>query len=236
MRRFLCVLCVAGCGGVKSGPEPLLDAMIDGLSDGGGSSACTVHDSVDSCGPACVTCPAGDDRQSPICNGAACDVVCVDDAPRCSDNSCSRLAWTFDGNTLDGITPRAPTGLRVAVRSHNGNLALALDVTNLIEVSFVVPICVTGNLQVQSKTLHAKVFFEGGVTSGNDYYVQAALPTPRAGAYLVNIRMPSGVSVDYAAAMDMSQFSNMATDVVFQAGALGVQFSGTIWFDDIKIE
>jgi hypothetical protein len=137
---------------------------------------------------------------------------------------------------LDGITPRAPTALRPVVRNHNGNLALALDVTNLTEVSFVVPICVTGNIQLQTKTLSATVFFEGGTASGNAYYVQASVPMPKTGAYLMNRSMPSGTSVTYVAPISMSQFANMATDVVFQAGALGVQFTGTIWFDDIKVE
>jgi hypothetical protein len=36
--------------------------------------------------------------------------------------------------------------------------------------------------------------------------------------------------------MNMSQFANTATTVVFQAGSLGAQFSGTLWFDDIKIQ
>jgi hypothetical protein len=36
----------------------------------------------------------------------------------------------------------------------------------------------------------------------------------------------------------MSSSSNAATttSVVFQAGTLGQQFSGTIWFDDIKLQ
>lgn len=121
------------------------------------------------------------------------------------------------------------------MRNHNGNLALAIDVTNLGEVSFKIPICLSGSLQLQTRTLSATVFFEGGTTPGDQYYVQTSVPSPMTGAFLTNKAMPSGAFVTYSAPISMSQFANNATEAVFQAGAFA-QFSGTIWFDDIKIQ
>lgn len=228
------VIGLLACGNVKNAPGTSQDAA---LPDG--PAACTVHDTVDSCGAACTRCPAADDRQTPTCNGTACGVACLGGAPRCSDNSCSQLAWTFDANRIDGIAPRMPSGLVLAVRNHAGNLALAMDVTfgaSLGEVSFRVPVCVSGNLQLQTRTLSATVFFEGGTDTGNQYYVQSSVPAPMAGAYLTTTAVPSGSYVNYTAPISMSQFANTATDVVFQAGTLGAPFTGTIWFDDIKIQ
>jgi hypothetical protein len=48
--------------------------------------------------------------------------------------------------------------------------------------------------------------------------------------------LPSRAYVTYSAPISMSQVANPATTVVFQAGTLGAAFSGTIWFDDIKIQ
>jgi len=107
-----------------------------------------------------MQCPEANDRQTPTCNGTACDTSCTNAAPKCTDNSCSRLTWTFDSNMLDGITPRAPAGLTLAVRNHAGNLALAIDVTNLSEISFTIPLCLSGSVQLQTKMLSATVFFE----------------------------------------------------------------------------
>jgi hypothetical protein len=230
------VVALLGCGNVKKPPDLAEDAPSDDAVTND-VAGCTVHDTIESCGASCTSCPpAADDRQVPICSGTACETACVNAAPRCTDNSCSRLVWAFDSNTIDGIIPRAPAGLRMAVRNHGGSLALAVDVTNLTEVSFIVPICKTGNLQLQTKTLSTTVFFEGGDPVGNNFYVQASTPSPRTGAYLVNKSLPAGISVVISAPMSMSQFANMATDVVFQAGTATAQFSGTIWFDDIKIQ
>ena len=228
--HLVCVVGLLACGSVKK--DPAVDAA--GTIDG--TAACTVHDTIDSCGAACVKCPAADERQTPTCNGTACGIACLNAAPTCSDNSCSRLTWAFDSNMLDGITPRAPNGLMLAVRNHAGNLALAIAVTNLTEVSFTVPICASGNLQLQNKTLTASVFFEGGNTAGDQYYVQTSVPSPMTGAFLATKALPSGSYITYSTPMNMSQFANTATTVVFQAGSLGAQFSGTLWFDDIKIQ
>lgn len=166
-----------------------------------------------------------------------CDLACSNAAPKCTDNTCSRLTWSFDANMLDGITPRAPNGLQLAVRNHAGNIALAIDVTNLTEISFTIPICVSGTVQLQTRTLTASVFFDGDSTNDTkQYYVQSSIPSPMNGAYLTTLALPSLQYVAYSAPLSMSQFSNTATTLVFQAGTLGQHFSGTIWFDDIKIQ
>jgi len=229
--HLLFIVCLLGCGSVKKGPGQ------DDAAGGDGSTACVVHDTIDSCGAACAKCTPADDRQMPTCDGAKCDVACLNAAPKCTDNSCARLAWTFDSNMLDGITPRAPNGLVLAVRNHAGNLALAADVTDLLEISIMVPVCLSGNLQLQTKTLSATVYFDGGDTSGTaQYYLQSSVPAPMTGAYLTQQALPSRAYVTYSAPLSMSQFANTATSIVFQAGTLGAHFSGTIWFDDIKIQ
>lgn len=241
MRAYLlCAVALMACGSVNGPGAPDAPRQQDdgGVPDASpdASMVCTVHDTIDSCGPACTKCPAGDSRQVPVCDGTACAISCTNAAPRCTDNSCAQLVWAFDSNMLDGIAPRSPAGLALAVRNHGGNLALAIDVTNLGEVSFRIPICVTGNIQLQTKTLVATVFFEGGTDAGNQYYVQASAPAPMTGAFLGTKDLASGAFVTFSAPMSMSQFSNTATDVVFQAGTFGAQFSGTIWFDDIRIQ
>ena len=241
---------VLACGSVKRTPDVIVDAAVDAavlpsvdaspdVVDGASVDAqntCTIHDTVESCGATCEACPPAAGRKVPICNGTTCEVACARAAPACTDGSCSQLTWSFDSNSLEGITPRAPAGLVLAVRNHNGNLALGIDVANLAEVSFKVPICLSGNIQLQTKTLTAKVFFDGGTATGNQYYVQTSVPAPMTGAYLVSTSMASGIQVTYSAPITMSQFANTATDVVFQAGSFGAQFSGTVWFDDITIE
>lgn len=244
----VCVVSMLGCGSVQSDPDLQPqdaaaadvriadDAVADAVSGDDAPAACRIHDTVESCGAACVACPAAGDREIARCNGTACEVGCADSAPTCSDDSCARMAWTFDSNQLDGIAPRAPLGLRLVVRNHDGNLALAADVTNLSEISFTIPICLSGNIQLQTKTLSATVYFEGGTTTANDYFVQASVPAPRTGAYLATKSLSSNATFTYSSPISMSQFANTATDIVFQAGSLGVQFSGTIWFDDIKVQ
>ena len=228
-RAGLVVSALAGCGEVKD----------NGGGDGGGGSndgrACA-GDTPQACGPACVACPMTGDRTAPTCDGTACGLACRDSAPKCSDNTCSRLLWTFEDGKLDGITPRPPNGLALAVRNFNGAQALAIDVQNLGELSFRVPICLSGVVDVRQKALGFQVFFQGGSSSGVQYYVQASVPSPQNGAYLGQAGVASGMWTPFSAPLNMSQFSATCSDVTIQAGTLGAQFSGTIWFDDLKIE
>jgi hypothetical protein len=242
---------IIGCG--KVGTEASIDASVDAhtsaaadaspdaagaidATPGIDATTCTVHDTIQSCGPSCDVCTATGEREVATCNGVACGTACVGDAPRCSDNTCSRLLFDFDSNTLEGATPRAPQGLQLAVRNQAGNLALAIDVTNLTEVSFQVPVCISGTVNLTPRTLTARVFFEGGNSTGAQYYVQASVPDPVTGAFLGSQSFASGSYMTFSAPLSMSQFSNTTTSVTFQAGTFGAQFSGTIWFDDIKIQ
>jgi hypothetical protein len=71
---------------------------------------------------------------------------------------------------------------------------------------------------------------------GEQYYVQGIVPAPMTGAFLSVQGLAAGAYFNYAAPMSMSQFANTAANVTLKAGTFGEQFSGTIWFDDIKIQ
>jgi len=233
------VLALAACGHVADDPGGE-DAAPPGGD--GSNNSCPDPTSVTSCGAACVACPGGGEREVPTCDGTQCGLGCFANAPRCNDDSCSRLGWDFTSNMLDGATPRAPAGLVLAVRNHNGNLALAIDVADLQatqEVSFVVPICVTGTIDIVSKNLTATIFFDDpslGTTGGEQFFFQASVPDPKNGAFLKQFGVAANASFQYVAPLSLSQFSNTATSVTFQAGTFGGPFHGTIWFDDIAIE
>src|SRR4051812_40517590 len=155
-----------GCGDVK---EPA-DAAPQGMHDA--PALCTNMTLPSSCGPTCAMCTVTSDREVPACVSAACASTCKNDAPRCTDNSCSRVAWTFESASLEGATPRAPAGLSMQVRPFMNSSALALDVTNLAEVSFTLPVCLGGTINAAPKTLSARVYFQGGTATGEQYYVQ----------------------------------------------------------------
>ncbi len=230
MRWISLVVCV-GCGSVKANQQR------DAAPADSPPMGCTVHTTPMSCGPTCVTCPAPGGREVATCDGTACGLACADNAPRCSDNSCAQIAWTFDDGTLDGITPRAPNGLAIGVRANGGNPALALDVTNLSEVSFTIPVCVTGNANFAAKTLTATVTFQGGTSTGDQFYVQASVPQPTNGDFLSpTVSFAANTPKQFSALMNGSSMSATTTSIVFQAGTFGQQFSGTIWFDDIKLQ
>lgn len=233
MRHLVWVgaLALAACGHVADHPGE------DAAPPGGDGASCPDPTSVNSCGAACAACPGGGEREVATCDGTACGLACFANAPRCNDDSCSRLGWDFTSNMLDGATPRAPQNLQLSVRNHGGNLALAIDVTNLTEVSFRVPICLTGTIDIVSRNLTATVFFDDpNAAGGEQYYMQASVPDPKNGAFLKQDGVVANGPHAYVAPLSLSQFSNTATDVTFQAGTFGAAFTGTIWFDDIAIE
>src|SRR5205823_1549861 len=121
-------------------------------------------------------CETAGARTVPTCNGTSCGVACIGGAPKCNDNSCSQVLWSF-ANGLEGALASS-TGLTLRVGMLNGNPALAMDVTNLTEVSFHFPICLSGTLDLSAKTLTAQVEFEGGTSTGEQFYVQASAPDP----------------------------------------------------------
>ena len=226
---FLVVL--VGCGSVAGDPPIDAPRPIDAPAQ-----LCPDPTSINSCGATCAVCSSTGEREMATCDGTACGIACRDGAPRCSDNSCSRTVFDFNSMTVEGATPRAPNGLTLAVRTFMGSPALALDVTSLTEVSFRIPVCLSGNVPFSTKTLSAKIYFDGPATTGGQYFVQASTPAPQTGAFVGTMSLDARAFIVYTAPLSMSTFSAMTTDVVFQAGSYGAPFAGTIWFDDIKIE
>jgi hypothetical protein len=214
---------LAGCGQVKDPPGS------DGRTCAG--------DTIAACGAACVACPGSSGRTAPTCDGAACGTACKNTALKCSDNTCVQTQWTFEAGSVDGITPRLPDGLALAVRNFNGAQALAVDITNLFEVSFRIPVCLSGVVDVRPRTFSMRVFFQGGTTGGIQYYVQASVPSPQQpGAILGQTGVAAQLWTPYVAPLGSSQFSGTCSEITIQAGSYGDQFSGTVWFDDIKLE
>ena len=104
------------------------------------------------------------------------------------------------------------------------------------EIRFTLPICNSGTLDVRSRTLRFRVYFDGTPPSSVEFYVQAALPDPNSGGYLNQIGAGTGTWTDYSSPLNLSPFSASAATITIQAGSLGGGFSGTIWFDDFRIE
>jgi hypothetical protein len=153
---------------------------------------------------------------------------------RCSDNSCSRLAWTFDSGSLDGITSQ---NLPLAVRTFNGSAALAVDVAQLNagEISFSLSICQSGNIDLGTKTFSFRVYFDGMPASSGELYVGASLPDVATG-FISDIAPNTGVWISYSEPLGKSSRSSTATKITIRAGSTGVAFGGTIWFDDFRIQ
>jgi len=224
------IVLLVGCGTVKKDPPATDDARP------GEAGTCADPNSVESCGAACTACEAPD-RATPTCDGVACDFACNDLAPQCTDASCSRVSWKFDSGMVDGITARTPPSLPLAVRNHAGNQALAIDVTSLTsEISFRIPICIAGTVDMSQKAFKATVFFEGGDPSMEQYYIQFATPQPGTRQYLGSRGVQAGQYVTLSGPFSMSSAGGAVTDVTIQAGSYGAAFAGTIWFDDIVIE
>lgn len=231
---WMVMIALAGCGSVMP-KEPATDAHTSGGGDDD-TGACDDPTSVDSCGESCVACTVATEREVPTCDGTACGSSCRDDAPRCSDGSCSQLGFDFDDGTLQGAAVRAPADLALSARQFGSESALAMDVTDLTEVSFTVPICVGGDVDFRGRILHARVFFDGGTDTGEQYYVQATVPDPETGAALGQLGVASGawVTLDYP--LGTSAMAGATTTITFQAGTFGAQFTGAIYFDSISIE
>jgi hypothetical protein len=223
-------------GGSSGGPTTPIDAGSGGSPIDAG---CRPLGTVTSCGPLCQLCKAPSERTVATCNGT-CAFSCRDDAPKCSDGSCSVIAWNFESGSLDGIVVRSSSGQPLAVRSFGmGNKALAVDVSQLntlSEISFDLPICLSGSLDLQAKKLTFRVYFDGSPPSSYDFWVQSAVPIPKTGAYLDQIGAGTGVWTQYASPISKSMFASSVPTVTIQAGSLGGSFTGTIWFDDFKIQ
>lgn len=227
-----CKACVAPTGGsVSCNGSDCLPACPGNLRNCNG--VCRDPGNVASCGAMCVPCTVTSDRQLPTCDGTSCGNACKNSAPRCTDLSCSRLLWAFDSGMTDGIVPRVGT---LAVRTFQGGPALAIDVTQLQEVSFGIPVCLTGNLDMRGKVLSVRVFFEGTPTGPGQLYLQGSVPDPASGGFIGQASAGSGEWVTFTQPISNSMHAGAARLATFQAGTLGAPFSGTVWFDDIKIQ
>jgi hypothetical protein len=163
--------------------------------------------------------------------------VCLN--PQCSTGACSQLSWTFDSGELEGVEFLDPSGQPLAVRKFDGSYALAVDVGQLNAIpgiSFTLPVCNGGDVDLSSKILTFRVYFDGAPASQFNFYVQAALPDPNSGAFLDQIGGSTGIWLDYSSRLNLSPHSNATTTITIQAGSLGGAFSGTIWFDDFRID
>ncbi|HTL37948.1 MAG TPA: hypothetical protein VL326_32680 [Kofleriaceae bacterium] len=237
--RTLGLVVLVGCGSVDSSTK--MDAPTQQHGDGSTDSpagSCTVHDQVTSCGATCEVCGAATDREMATCNGTACGMACAGGNPRCSDNSCSRLAFDFELN-IQGTVLVSPSGMTVGRRMHNGSMALAFDfTTNLAstQLEFNVPVCVSGVIDESAKTLKAEVYFEGGTDAGDQYYIQGSVPTPTTGKFLATQSAQHNVTNNYSAPMSASNGSTSFNNITFRIGSFGAAFTGTVWVDNIKVE
>jgi hypothetical protein len=225
---FAALAALAACGKVNGNGD---------ASTGEPHPMCADPTSIDTCGASCAKCTTSGPRTLPTCDGTACGVGCVGNAPKCNDNSCSQLVWSFT-NGLEGV---APSSANLVPRVAQGPLAtgpaLALDVTNLTEVSFHFPICLSGTLDVSPRKLTTQVFFQGGTTTGDQFFVQASTPDPASGNFFgPQLGVAANTKTTWTGMFGSTAITKAATQVTFQAGSFGAQFTGTIWFDDITIE
>jgi hypothetical protein len=203
-------------------------------------TSCNIRDSIQSCGATCQVCLATNGA-SPTCDGTRCGATCFGGAPLCSDKTCSRLRFDFSSNTTEGLIARAPVGLALAVRSKDGNPALAMGVTDLqlAAASFQIPVCMSGTVDLSRKFLAFRVFFEGGPKPDparpKQYFIGVSTADFRDNSNLPSQEAANGVWVPYKAALATNAFSGAASAITFQLGSLGEEFSGTVWVDDIEL-
>jgi hypothetical protein len=162
--------------------------------------------------------------------------TCGNPSLECSDSSCSQLAWNFDSGSLAGVSSDLP----LAVRQFDGSPALALDIAQLNQVnqvSITLVTCASGNIDLRSKTLSFRVYFQGVPQSTYELMIQAWLPERPANDALLGAVVPAtGTWTTFSAALSESAFSGSTTTIAIEAATTGVAFSGTIWFDDIRIQ
>jgi hypothetical protein len=133
-----------------------------------------------------------------------------------------------------------PANLPLSVRTFNGSPALAADTPQLTEITFTIPICLSGSVDLHTKTLSMMVFFDGTPTTPpgdppGQFFLQTAIPGPTTG-FLTSVSVASETWIAYSAPLSLSSFSASTTQITVQAGSYGGAFSGTIWFDNIMIQ
>jgi hypothetical protein len=209
-----------------------------GDNDGGTSSTQSGGASDGVAGRGGTSGSAGGSGASAGSSGACADAgdICQNPSLECSDGSCSQLAWNFDSLLVAGVSSDLP----LAVRQFDGGPALALDIAQLNQVnqvSITLVICATGNVDLRSKRLSFRVYFQGVPQSTHELMVQAWLPArPANDARLGAVVPATGTWTTFSAALSESAFSGSTTTIAIEAATTGVAFSGTIWFDDIRIQ
>lgn len=228
----LLALALAACSSAAEGDPPPPDSTPPPLPDG---RAC-VGDTVEACGAACTPCLIGD-REVASCDGVSCSTACMAGAPRCSEDTCSQLAFSFESGQLDGTFSVTP-GMSLGVRDFNGSPALAVDAQGLngAPLEFRIQVCLAGIIDLRTKTLSMKTFFQSGTATGSGQYVQVYVPSQQQGALIGTLSTPANQWLTFSRPLSASQFSGVASEITVQVGAVGDAFSGTIWFDDLKIE
>ena len=71
---------------------------------------------------------------------------------------------------------------------------------------------------------------------GDQFFIQTSAPQPVTGAFLSQVGVPANQLFNYSVPLSNSSQSAATPTIVFQAGSFGQPFSGTVWFDDIRIE
>jgi hypothetical protein len=144
--------------------------------------------------------------------------------------------WDFDSQSLAGIS----ADLSLAVREFDGSPALAMDIAQLNQVSQVwltLAVCASGGVDLHAKTLSFRVYFQGIPQSTDELIVQVWLPRRPANEALLGAVVPAtGTWTTFSAPLSESAFSGNTTTIAIEAASTGVAFSGTIWFDDIRIQ
>jgi hypothetical protein len=229
---------------VTSDP-PVIPVGVDAKMDAGAQvesgatkdadPVCTARDSIQSCGPSCRVCPTSS-RGTATCDGVQCSMLCLGNAPLCSDKSCSRLSFDFSSNTKEGVLPASPAGLVLSVRPKDANLALAIDTDLVAPVTITVPICMSGTSDLSQKVFKARVFFDGGDTGQTpQYIISASLADFKSNSLLPTLEVSAGAWIDYRASLGTNAFSASASAVTLQFGSAGALFAGTVWLDDIEL-
>jgi hypothetical protein len=237
---------LAACGSVQNSP-PMIDApiQIDAAAriDAAGpldAPSCGPSDQVDSCGVSCEKCTATGARTTPLCDGVSCQVGCGGNAPKCSDNSCSQLAFDFEDGTPGGATVSSGT-LRVA--SHDGSKALAVPATwtstSQVAVFVTLPICLTGAVDLSKLALSFDVFYDDpGAPAGEQYYTEVWSPNrvnPNT-SFVLTSGITANTRKNLSGAMSSAAASSSAPTILFELGSFGASFAGTVWIDNIKLQ
>jgi hypothetical protein len=160
-------------------------------------------------------------------------------APKCNDNSCSQLVFDFEDNTTEGITGQG--GLAVMVGVHGGSKSLEIPATFPTSTSLFIdiPVCLSGAIDLSALTLSVTMFYEDAAApAGGQYFFQPWAPSKAAGvaANFGTASVEANKPQTFTFPISKSTMSNNTPTIEFEFGTFGAAFTGTVWFDDIKIQ